>query len=90
MLLKVDDDFLDEIVLKTLIDTYFSTEARIDKLEDMKDLKPHQKEDLRYDKKYLKAVKRVIIHFSPGLVFNEEAERFDYIEREGKQNDWCD
>jgi hypothetical protein len=90
MLLKVDDEMLDEIVRKALIDSYFSTEEQIDRLEAMKDLKPHQKEDLRYDKKYLKAVKRVIIHFSPGLVFNEEAERFDYIEREGKQNDWCD
>lgn len=88
MLLKVDDEMLDELVRKVLIDSYFSTEEQIDRLEAMKDdLKPHQKEDLRYDKKYIKAVKRVIIHFSPGLVFNEEAERLDYIERE---DGWSD
>lgn len=87
MLLKVDVEMLDEIVRKALIDSYFLTEEQIDRLEAMKDLKPYQKKDLKYDKKYLKAVKRVIIHFSPGLVFNEEAERLDYIERE---DGWSD
>lgn len=87
MLLKVDYEMLDEIVRKALIDSYFRTEEQIDRLEAMKDLKPCQKKDLKYDKKYLKAVKRVIIHFSPGLVFNEEAERLDYIERE---DGWSD
>jgi hypothetical protein len=87
MLLKVDDEMLDEIVRKALIDSYFRTEENIDRLEAIKDLKPYQKKDLKYDKKYLKTVKRVIIHFSPGLVFNEEAERLDYIERE---DGWSD
>ena len=44
-------------------------------------LKPHQQEDLEYNRKYLKALKRVIEHFSVAGNFDIEIERLDYLER---------
>ena len=83
--IKVDDDMADKILRDGLIESYFTTEDMIEaaelKEEEGEKLKPYQQEDLEYNRKYLKALKRVIEHFSVGGNFNVEAERLDYYER---------
>ena len=83
--IKVDDEMADKILRDGLIESYFTTEEMVEnaemKEEAGEELKPHQQEDLEYNRKYLKALKRVIEHFSVGGNFNVEAERLDYYER---------
>lgn len=84
--IKVDDDMADKIIRDGLLESYFSTEEMVERLEERQEegeeLKPYQQEDLDYNRKYLKALERVIKHFSVGGNFNIEAERLDYYERE--------
>jgi hypothetical protein len=84
--IKVDDDMADKIIRDGLLESYFSTEEMIERLEERQEegeeIKPYQQEDLDYNRKYLKALERVIKHFSVGGNFNIEAERLDYYERE--------
>lgn len=83
--IKVDDEMVDKIIRNGLVESYFTTEEMIEnaelKEEAGEELKPYQQEDLEYNRKYLKALKRVIGHFSIGGNFNIEAERLDYYER---------
>lgn len=83
--IKVDNDMADKIIRDGLIESYFTTEEMIEtaeaKEEAGEELKRCQKEDLEYNRKYLKALKRVIEHFSIAGNFNVEAERLDYYER---------
>ena len=83
--IKVDDEMVDKIIRDGLIESYFTTEEMIEaaetKEESGEELKPFQQEDLEYNRKYLKALKRVIEHFTVGGNFNVEAERLDYYER---------
>jgi hypothetical protein len=83
--IKVDPDMVDKIIRDGLIESYFTTEEMIETAEAKEEagekLKPYQKEDLEYNRKYLKALKRVIEHFTVGGNFNVEAERLDYYER---------
>ena len=83
--IKVDPDMVDKIIRDGLIESYFTTEEMIETAETMEEsgeeLKPFQKEDLEYNRKYLKALKRVIKHFSVGGNFDIEVERFEYFER---------
>lgn len=83
--IKVDDDMADKILRDGLVESYFTTEDMIEAAETKEEagekLKPYQQEDLEYNRKYLKALKRVIEHFSVGGNFNVEAERLDYYER---------
>lgn len=83
--IKVDDDMADKIIRDGLLESYFSTEEMVERLEERQEegeeLKPYQQEDLDYNRKYLKALERVIKHFSVGGNFNIEAERLDYYER---------
>jgi hypothetical protein len=87
--IKVDDDMADKIIRDGLIESYFTTEEMVEaaetKEEAGEELKPYQKEDLEYNRKYLKALKRVIEHFTVGGNFNVEAERLDYYERSFEQ-----
>jgi hypothetical protein len=84
--IKVDDDMADKIIRDGLLESYFSTEEMIERLEERQEegeeIKPYQQEDLDYNRKYLKALQKVIQHFSVGGNFNIEAERLDYYERE--------
>ncbi len=82
---KVDDETVDKIIRAGLVESYFTTEEMVENAE-MKEeagekLKPHQQEDLEYNRKYLKALKRVIEHFSVAGNFDIEIERLDYYER---------
>jgi len=82
---KVDDETVDKIIRSGLVESYFTTEEMVENAE-MKEeagekLKPHQQEDLEYNRKYLKALKRVIEHFSVAGNFDIEIERLDYYER---------
>jgi len=83
--IKVDPDMVDKIIRDGLIESYFTTEEMVEAAETKEEagekLKPFQKEDLEYNRKYLKALKRVIEHFTVGGNFNVEAERLDYYER---------
>lgn len=83
--IKVDDEMADKILRDGLVESYFTTEDIIEAAETKEEagekLKPYQQEDLEYNRKYLKALKRVIEHFSVGGNFNVEAERLDYYER---------
>lgn len=83
--IKVDDEMADKILRDGLVESYFTTEDMIEAAETKEEagekLKPYQQEDLEYNRKYLKALKRVIEHFSVGGNFNVEAERLDYYER---------
>ena len=83
--IKVDDEMADKIIRDGLIESYFTTEEMVEaaetKEESGDELKPYQKEDLEYNRKYLKALKRVIEHFSIAGNFNVEAERLDYYEK---------
>jgi len=83
--IKVDDEMVDKIIRDGLIESYFTTEEMVEaaeaKEESGEELKPFQQEDLEYNRKYLKALKRVIEHFTVGGNFNVEAERLDYYER---------
>ena len=87
--IKVDPEMADKIVRDGLIESYFTTEEMIEaaetKEESGEELKPFQQEDLEYNRKYLKALKRVIEHFTVGGNFNVEAERLDYYERSFEQ-----
>lgn len=82
---KVDDETVDKIIRAGLVESYFITEEMVEnaemKEEAGEELKPHQKEDLEYNRKYLKALKRVIKHFSVAGNFDIEIERLDYYER---------
>ena len=82
---KVDDETVDKIIRAGLIESYFTTEEMVEnaemKEEAGEELKPHQQEDLEYNRKYLKALKRVIEHFSVAGNFDIEIERLDYYER---------
>lgn len=82
---KVDDETVDKIIRAGLVESYFTTEEMVEnaemKEEAGEELKPHQQEDLEYNRKYLKALKRVIEHFSVAGNFNVEVERLDYYER---------
>ena len=82
---KVDDETVDKIIRAGLIESYFTTEEMVEnaeiKEEAGEELKPYQQEDLEYNRKYLKALKRVIEHFTVGGNFNVEVERLDYYER---------
>ena len=82
---KVDDETVDKIIRAGLVESYFTTEEMVENAE-MKEeagekLKPYQQEDLEYNRKYLKALKRVIEHFSVAGNFDIEIERLDYLER---------
>ena len=82
---KVDDETVDKIIRAGLVESYFTTEEMVENAE-MKEeagekLKPYQQEDLEYNRKYLKALKRVIEHFSVAGNFDIEIERLDYYER---------
>jgi len=82
---KVDDETVDKIIRAGLIESYFTTEEMVENAE-MKEesgekLKPFQQEDLEYNRKYLKALTRVIKHFSVAGNFDIEVERLDYLER---------
>ena len=83
--IKVDDEMADKILRDGLVESYFTTEDMIEAAETKEEagekLKPYQKEDLEYNRKYLKALKRVIEHFSIAGNFNVEAERLDYYEK---------
>ena len=83
--IKVDDEMADKIIRNGLVESYFTTEEMIETAEAKEEagekLKPYQKEDLEYNRKYLKALKRVIEHFTVGGNFNVEVERLDYYER---------
>jgi hypothetical protein len=83
--IKVDPDMVDKIIRDGLIESYFTTEEMVETAETMEEsgeeLKPYQQEDLNYNRKYLKALERVIKHFSIAGIFNIEAERLDYFER---------
>ena len=83
--IKVDDEMADKILRDGLVESYFITEDMIEAAETKEEagekLKPYQQEDLEYNRKYLKALKRVIEHFTVGGNFNVEAERLDYYER---------
>ncbi len=83
--IKVDDEMADKIVRDGLIQSYFTTEEMIETAEAKEEagekLKPFQQEDLEYNRKYLKALTRVIKHFSIAGNFNVEAERLDYYEK---------
>ena len=87
--IKVDDEMADKILRDGLVESYFTTEDMIEAAETKEEagekLKPYQQEDLEYNRKYLKALKRVIEHFSVGGNFNVEAERLDYYERSSNQ-----
>jgi hypothetical protein len=82
---KVDDETVDKIIRAGLVESYFTTEEMVEnaemKEEAGEELKPHQQEDLEYNRKYLKALKRVIEHFSVAGNFDIEIERLDYYER---------
>jgi hypothetical protein len=82
---KIDDETVDKIIRAGLVESYFTTEEMVENAE-MKEeagekLKPYQQEDLEYNRKYLKALKRVIEHFSVAGNFDIEIERLDYYER---------
>ena len=83
--IKVDDEMADKILRDGLVESYFTTEDIIEAAETKEEagekLKPYQQEDLEYNRKYLKALKRVIEHFTVGGNFNVEAERLDYYEK---------
>jgi len=83
--IKVDPDMVDKIIRDGLIESYFTTEEMVEAAETMEEsgeeLKPFQQEDLKYNRKYLKALTKVIEHFSVAGIFNVEAERLDYYER---------
>ena len=83
--IKVDGEMADKIIRDGLVESYFTTEEMIETAEAKEEagekLKPHQQEDLEYNRKYLKALKRVIEHFTVGGNFNVEVERLDYYER---------
>ena len=83
--IKVDDEMADKIIRDGLVESYFTTEEMIETAEAKEEagekLKPFQKEDLEYNRKYLKALKRVIEHFSVAGNFDIEIERLDYLER---------
>lgn len=83
--IKVDGEMADKIIRDGLVESYFTTEEMIETAEAKEEagekLKPHQQEDLEYNRKYLKALKRVIGHFTVGGNFNVEVERLDYYER---------
>lgn len=83
--IKVDPEMADKIIRDGLIESYFTTEEMIEAAETKEEsgekLKPFQQEDLEYNRKYLKALTRVIKHFSVAGNFNIEAERLDYLER---------
>lgn len=83
--IKVDDEMADKIIRDGLVESYFTTEEMIEtaeaKEEAGEELKPFQKEDLEYNRKYLEALPRVIEHFTVGGNFNVEAERLDYYEK---------
>ena len=87
--IKVDDEMADKIIRDGLIESYFTTEAMIEAAETKEEsgekLKPYQQEDLYYNRKYLKALQRVIKHFSIGGNFDIEVERFEYFERSSDQ-----
>lgn len=82
---KVDDETVDKIIRAGLVESYFTTEEMVEnaemKEEAGEELKPYQQEDLEYNRKYLKALKRVIQHFSVAGNFDIEIERLDYLER---------
>lgn len=82
---KVDDETVDKIIRAGLVESYFTTEEMVEnaemKEEAGEELKPHQQEDIEYNRKYLKALKRVIEHFSVAGNFDIEIERLDYYER---------
>ena len=82
---KVDDETVDKIIRAGLVESYFTTEEVVEAAETKEEagekLKPYQKEDLEYNRKYLKALKRVIEHFSVAGNFDIEIERLDYLER---------
>lgn len=82
---KLDDETVDKIIRAGLVESYFTTEDMVENAE-MKEeagekLKPFQQEDLEYNRKYLKALKRVIEHFSVAGNFDIEIERLDYYGR---------
>lgn len=52
-------DAVDDIVLQVLKEDYLNTKKSIEDTKDVA-LLPHEKEDLAYDKKLLKALKRVL------------------------------
>ena len=83
--IKVDDEMADKIIRVGLVESYFTTEEMIETAEAKEEagekLKPYQQEDLEYNRKYLKALKRVIEHFSVAGNFDIEIERLDYLER---------
>ncbi len=83
--IKIDPDMADKIVRDGLIESYFTTEEMIEaaetKEESGEELKPFEQEDLEYNRKYLKALTRVIKHFSVAGNFNIEVERFEYLEK---------
>jgi len=87
--IKVDDEMADKILRDGLVESYFITEDMIEAAETKEEagekLKPYQQEDLEYNRKYLKALKKVIEHFSVAGNFNVEAERLDYYERSFNQ-----
>jgi hypothetical protein len=82
---KVDDETVDKIIRAGLIESYFTTEEMVEnaemKEEAGEELKPYQQEDLEYNRKYLKALTRVIKHFSVAGNFDIEVERFEYLEK---------
>jgi hypothetical protein len=83
--IKIDPDMADKIVRDGLIESYFTTEEMIEAAETKEEsgekLKPFEQEDLEYNRKYLKALTRVIKHFSVAGNFDIEVERFEYLEK---------
>ena len=52
--IKVDDDMADKIIRDGLLESYFSTEEMVERLEERQEegeeLKPYQQEDLDYNR----------------------------------------
>jgi len=58
--IEIDHDLRDKILIDTLQEDYKMILESVRRLEARAELKSHEQEDLRADKKYLKAHKRVI------------------------------
>jgi hypothetical protein len=63
MKVELNQDAVDAIFTSILIEDYKMLKHDTERLEEAKELKPHQKEDLKANKKYLKAMKKLMPYY---------------------------
>lgn len=64
MHIEINDEMIDDIVTRSLIESYRTAVDSIRHLQGLETIKPHQQEDLDYDLRYVDSLYTVLLHWT--------------------------